>query len=471
MTAATPPGPRAMPLVGARGNLASFVFDAVGHLRRLHERYGEVASLVRGRSDYVFVFSPRYNQLVLSDPGLFHNIDAASTPVRMRDNSSLSRLYAGLTNMNGPRHKRQRRLMGSALHRQQVEGYGVDIAEIAERQISGWPAGGEVDMLAEMQALTMAVAVKTLLGLPPDREGAPMSRLLQGWMAAVFSVPALAFPLDLPGLPYHRLQVLSERLEGAVREIIARRREAAAGGSDVLSRLIQASDEDGAGLTDDELVGQTTFLFMAGHATTASALSWTLFLLGTNPAVLDDLLDELAGALHGAAPGVSGLAALPLLERVVRESLRLLPPVMWWSKVSAAPCEFGPYRLAEGAHVVFSPYITHRLPELYPQPNSFRPERWLTCQPGPNEYLPFSAGPRMCLGSGLAMLEMRLVLAVLLQRWRPVLRPGCRVDLGGLMVSQPKHGLPMTLARPAGRVPGVEVRGNIRDLVDLSATG
>lgn len=470
MTPATLPGPRAMPLVGSRGNLVSFVFDAVGHLRRLHERYGEIASLVRGQSDYVFVFSPRYNQMVLSDPGLFHNIDAASTPVRMRENSSLSRLYAGLTNMNGPPHKRQRRLMGSALHRQQVEEYGVDIAEIADRQISSWSAGSEIDMLAEMQALTMAVAVKTLLGLQPDGEGAPMSRLLQAWMAAVFSVPALAFPLDVPGLPYHRLQVLSGQLEGAVRKIIARRRAGAAGGNDVLSRLTKASDEDG-GLTDDELVGQTTFLFMAGHATTASALSWTLFLLGTNPAVLNDLLDELAGTGYGVVPEVSEFAALPLLERVVKESLRLLPPVMWWSKVSTAPCELGPYRLAAGTHVVFSPYITHRRPELYPQPNSFQPDRWLTCRPGPNEFLPFSAGPRMCLGAGFAMLEMKVVLTILLQRWRPVLRPGCRVDLGGLMVSQPKHGLPMTLVRPTGRAPGVAVRGNIRDLVNLTGAG
>jgi cytochrome P450 len=154
---------------------------------------------------------------------------------------------------------------------------------------------------------------------------------------------------------------------------------------------------------------------------------------------------------------------------VLRESLRLLPPVMWWSKVCASPCELGPYRLDPGTHVVFSSYITHRLPDLYPQPGSFRPERWLTCKPGPYEYLPFSAGARGCLGSGFAMMEMKLVLATLLQRWQPRLAPHARVDRGGLMVSQPKRGLPARLAPPDGRAPGVEVSGSIRALVDLGA--
>jgi cytochrome P450 len=464
-----------MPVLGYRGNFASFVFDSVGWLRRLHERYGEVVALARGRDDYVFVFSPRYNQVVLGDSALFHNLDAASSPVRMREGSSLRRLYAGLTNMNGAQHRRQRRLMGSALQRRHVEAYGADITAIAERQIAGWRLGAEVDALAEMRALTMAVAVKTLLGLPPDREGRQMSRLLQDWMDAVFSVPALALPVDLPGLPYHRLQVLSTRLERAVRGIIERRRAAGTDHTDVLSRLAAANDDDGTGLTDDELVGQTAFLFMAGHATTASALTWTLFLLCAYPAVLHDLVDELTGTLRGDPPDVARLGALPLLERVIKESLRLLPPVMWWGKVSTAPFDLGPWRLGAGTHVMFSAYITHRLPELYPRPDAFLPDRWLTCDPGPYGYLPFSAGPRMCLGSGFAMMEMKLVLATLLQRWRPQLRPGHRVDRGGLMVSQPKHGLPVTLARPDGRAPRVDIRGsirgNIRAVMDLRGDG
>jgi cytochrome P450 len=156
---------------------------------------------------------------------------------------------------------------------------------------------------------------------------------------------------------------------------------------------------------------------------------------------------------------------------VIKESLRLLPPVMWWSKVAAEPVRLGGYPLDAGEHDIFSPYITHRLPDLYPRPGTFWPDRWLTCDPTPYEYLPFSAGPRTCLGAGFATMEMKLVLAQLLQRWRTELRPGTRVDHGGLMVSQPKQGLPATLARPAGRAPEIGVAGSIGRLLDLSTAG
>lgn len=470
MPAPVIPGPRAMPVLGHRGNFAAFAFDAVSHLRRLHDRYGEIAALVRGRNDYVFVFSPHYNQVVLTEPALYENLDAGSSPVRMTDDSPLKRLYAGLTNMNGAQHRRQRKLLATALQRRHVEAYAPRITGIADRQFAGWRPGSQVDLLDEMRSVTMAVAVDTMLGLPPDRTGLEMGRLLQDWMDTVFSVPALAFPVNLPGLPYRRLQDLSARLERAVRDLIERRR-AQSTGQDVLSRLIRANDEEGRGLTDDELIGQTTFLFMAGHATTASALTWTLFLLSVHPTIQRDLVDELNGALHGEAPDLARLPDLPLLDRVIKESLRLLPPVMWWSKVAAGPVELGPYPLGAGAHVIFSSYITHRRPDLYPQPARFRPDRWLSCDPTPYEYLPFSAGPRTCLGAGFATMEMKLVLARLLQRWRPELRPGARIDQGGLMVSQPRHGLPVTLARPTGVAPPVTVAGSIGRLLDLPTAG
>jgi cytochrome P450 len=252
-----------------------------------------------------------------------------------------------------------------------------------------------------------------------------------------------------------------------VRGLIRQRRANTGSPRDVLGRLTQAHDEHGGRLTDGELVGQTAFLFMAGHATTASALTWTLLLLSAHPAVLRDIVDELDGVLGGAAPDAEKLAALPLLDRVTRESLRLLPPVMWWGKVSTGAFDLGPHQFAAGTQVIFSPYVTQRLPGIYPDPDAFRPDRWLTLEPGPYEYLPFSAGQRGCLGAGFATMEMKLVPAVLLQRWRPELRAGTKVDCGGLMVSQPKNGLPVTLARPTGQAPATELRGGIRELVRL----
>ncbi|GGM54553.1 cytochrome P450 [Longimycelium tulufanense] len=466
MTSELIPGPRALPLLGFRGNLAMFLRDAISYLQQLHERYGEVASLARGTADYVVVFSPRYNQLVLANSDLFRNLDAASSPLRMPEGSSLSRLYAGLTNMNGARHRRHRKLVAAALRRRHVEKYATDIVRLAEQHVARWKVDARIDILTEMRALTMAIAIKTLLGLEPDRAGTQVSRLLQDWMDSVFSVPAISFPVNLPNFPYRRLLELSEQLERDVRAVIARRRSSGPGGTDALSRLMHA-EEDEAPLTDDELVGQTTFLFMAGHATTASSLAWTLLLLSTHPGILRDVLDEVDGVLGHGTPDASTLPALPLLERVIKESLRLFPPVAWWSKVSMEDTELGPYRLMQDAHVIFSPYVTHRRPELYPRPNRFHPDRWLTGNRDPFEYLPFSAGPRMCLGSGLAMMEMKLVLAVLLHHWRLVLYPRLRVDRGGLMVSQPKHGLPALVRSRCEPVRAVEILGNVRRMVDL----
>src|SRR5690606_21448741 len=191
-----------------------------------------------------------------------------------------------------------------------------------------------------------------------------------------------------------------------------------------------------------------------------------LFLLSQHPDVAAGVADELDRALAGRLPTVDDLPELPLLEAVIKESMRLLPPVLWWSRVSTAPCTLGPYAVAEGAHVVYSAFITHRLPACYPEPERFLPERWRTCEPGPFEYIPFSAGPRMCLGATFAMVEMKLVLATLLSRFRLAPLPGSRVDHGGLMLSTPRPGLPMRVYRQDRSLVRVPVRGSIHRVVD-----
>jgi cytochrome P450 len=215
------------------------------------------------------------------------------------------------------------------------------------------------------------------------------------------------------------------------------------------------------------LIGQTATLFVAGHDITARVLTWALFLLSQHPRQAADLDDELSGRLRGAAPRAAQLDDLPLLDGVLKESMRLLPPVLWWARTSTAPFELGPYTLPRGARAVVSHFVTHRLPDLYPRPGRFLPERWAGLHPGPYEYIPFSAGPRMCPGAGAAMAEMKTVLAVLLQRRRLTLRPGARVDCGGLMLSAPRRGLPMVVHAADRVFPASPAVGNVRTLVDL----
>jgi cytochrome P450 len=144
---------------------------------------------------------------------------------------------------------------------------------------------------------------------------------------------------------------------------------------------------------------------------------------------------------------------------------------MWWSRISAQPFSLGPYELPRGARVIYSPYITHRRPELYAQPRRFLPERWRTIAPGPYEYIPFSAGPRACLGAGFALMELKVALALIVQRFRLTLRPGARVDYGGLMLSQPQPGLPMRIAAQDRRLAASPLRGTIAELVEPPAAG
>ncbi len=462
------PGPRPMPLLGVRGNLIPFMRNPIGYMGRLHRNYGEIVSLARSTTDYIFVFGPEYNQQVLSNTSLFYNLDPSSSPLRIPKNSSLSRLFAGLTQINGARHTQQRQLMMPAFQKKRMEAYYNDIVAVTEQRLSEWRVGQQLDLFQEMRELTLSIAVKVFVGLNPEQGGDAMCRLLERWISLVFSLSAMALPFNLPGLSYHRLTALSEELEGLLRTLIERKRADGLGQNDVLSTLMQAHDEDDNRLTDDELIGQTNFLFMAGHATTASALTWTLFLLAQHPLVMNDVLDEFAAKLHGDVPTFEQLDELPLLDFVIKESMRLLPPVLWWGRISTAPFSIGPYDLPGGTRMIQSAYITHRIADLYPEPNKFLPERWRTTRPGLYEYVPFSAGPRGCLGASFAMMEMKVALATLLQRYRVSLLPGSKIDFGGMMLSAPKQGMPVLVEPPGRTTSRSAVRGNILKMVDLN---
>jgi cytochrome P450 len=370
--------------------------------------------------------------------------------------------------MNGAKHKQQRQLMMPALQKKRVENYYDAVIAITAQKLATWQVGQRRDLFQEMRALTLSIAVRTLVGVDPNRGGDEMCQLLERWTSLVFSIWTIMLPFDFPGFSYHRLLALSDNLESLLQGIIERKRVDGLNHSDALSALMQVHDEDHGRLTNDELIGQTNFLFMAGHATTASALTWTMFLLAQHPRAMADLLDECENKFRGAAPAMEQLEQLPLLDAAIKESMRLLPPVLWWSRVSTAPFTLGQYTLQGGTRVVHSAYVTHRISELYPQPNKFRPERWLTGNPCPYEYLPFSAGPRACLGSTFAMIEMKLVLVLLLQRFHLALAPGTRIDVVGPMLSAPKRGMPVVIARQDGRRTSCRVRGNIRNMVDLN---
>lgn len=456
------PGPRSLPLIGTHVNALRFMRDPALFMRNLQQTYGNLVALAQGSHQYVFAFSPAHNQHILSQPALFLNIGADNSPIRVPPGSAFATIFLnGLNQINEPRHKQQRRLLMPAFHKQQIEGYTQEMVALAEEQLAGWQKGETRDMLAEMRHLTAVIALKVLLGMNPGREATAAIARFEQWQALFFHPLAILLPLNIPGSPYGRLMHLSESFVAETQGMIERKR-ADGLGSDILSLLLQTHDEDGSRLTDAELIAQTATLFIAGHETTASALTWTLLLLAQHPAILNDLRDELA-PLDGQAPTLAQLPNLPLLEAVLKESMRLFPPFYWQMRILAEATELDGYPLPKGGTVAFSSFVTHRNPELYPQPDRFWPRRWENFNPSPYEYLPFSAGPRMCLGATFAMLEMRLVLPLIVQRFGFVLAPNGPINRRGLALSSPT-ALPLKLGEPTEKATAVALRGSVTDL-------
>ena len=443
--------------------MAKVFVDLWTNTRRLHDTYGDVVALAQGDPTYVFAFGPALNFQLLSQPALF--LGGKEKIMKGMKDPILRRLFLpNLLNMNGERHKQQRHLMQPAFHARQVGQYHDDMAALTQRMLERWQSLSQVELYAEMKQLTQRIVVKTLLGLDDERVIDQIGTLFQQLMA---SMEWLMFTpsIDVPGMPYHRTLKLARQWESFLHALIAQKRKETEA-TDVLAALVQAHDEDGTRLTDDELFSQTFFLYAAGHVTTSTALTWTIFLLHQHPRIHADLLAELDGTLHGEVPTFASLQHLPLLDGVIKESLRLLPPTPTSMRTTAAPCELGGFALPKGATIFYSPFLTHRLPELYEEPDRFQPQRWETLSRTPYEYLPFAAGPHRCIGAEFALLEIKVVVAMLLQQYRLAVVPNARIEPKGSDIA-PAHGMPVRIIPQDRRFERVPVRGNIHRLVEF----
>lgn len=462
LAAPTVPGPRPLPVVGWRGNLVRFYRDPIAYLRAAHHAYGDVAGLVAGSVERLFVFGPAYNEQLLRNTAAFHRcgftIDGPA-------DSALHRLGYGLVSMNEALHKEQRRLLMPAFTKKRVDAQHETMVAATTHLLDGWQAGEQRDIWQEMLRLTGRITSSVLFSLSSG-DADSLNHLVVRWLK-LNEHPLMMLPRRSPGTPYPRLLALSEGLEERYLDILRRRRANPSSQDDVLSHVLQARDEAGQELSDAALVGHMNILFIAANEAAYNALGWLLLLLSQHPAITGDLLDELDGLLRGGAPSPEQLGQLPLLDRVIKEGMRLLPPVVYGIRICAEPAAFGPYLAPAGATVWFSHYITHMLPDLYPQPRRFRPERWEGLSPSPYAYLPFGAGPRACLGAMLAGMEIKIALALIVQRYRLTLAPGTTIDRDVNIVLAPKRGLPMIVAPQDRRFTASAVRGNIRDMVEL----
>jgi cytochrome P450 len=363
----------------------------------------------------------------------------------------------GLVTSNGAFWLRQRRLMQPAFHHQRVAGFAPLMTSRTVDMLARWEALARrrepVDVAAEMMRLTLEIATAALFGVEVTGQTDTIREsfsIINRRVGEVFGKPWMMLPgvsvLPIPG--NRRAQAAQRRLDAVVQRIIDERRGKDTGGTDLLSLLLCARDDDGSGMSDRQLRDEVMTMLLAGHETTSNALAWTFHLLSRSPAHADRLRVELGRVLGGRVPAVDDLAHLPYTRMVVEESLRLYPPVWTISRTPREDDEIDGFRIPAGTVVVISPWVTHRHPDLWEEPERFDPERFTPARAAARPrfaYIPFAAGPRQCIGEGFAMQEAQLVLATVAQRFRLDPASGDAVEPEPLATLRPRGGLRMIL--------------------------
>jgi cytochrome P450 len=320
-------------------------------------------------------------------------------------------------------------------------------------------------MRAEMERLAMWLATEPVLGLDPQKEGETIGRQLERTMKLVMNPFVLMLPYDMPGFPFHQVIRNADEMERIVKKVIARKKEEGLTGNDILSVMIQMHEEDPERLSERELIGHTTTMFRGGYNPSGMALYWTIFLLSQHPEQLKKVHAEIECSVKGEAPTLEEVEHLPYLEGALKEAMRLFPAGTWTARLAMQDFHLNSHSFSKGTWIVMSPYITHRIPEVFADPYRFKPERWLSIHPSAYEFMPFSAGPRYCIGTSLALMQLKTAMSILLKRYRFRLKPGTNVECAGFNSIRPKRGLPMILREPDRELQPTPFKGNVKKLV------
>jgi cytochrome P450 len=409
-----PPGPRGELFFG---NLRPFAADILGYLTFCVREFGDTVSLRLPGHDVLVLNRPEDIEAVL----LTQRTNFIKHSFFWRHVTAI--FGNGLLTSEGEFWLKQRRLAAPAFHPDRIAAYGDVMTAYADRQAASWTDGESRDVHKDMMRVTMEIVSKTLFDVEVEEDVDAIGRsfdLVIREIAKRFRRPIkIADWIPVPGnLRYRRGVGLLDRL---VKRVLAERRARPGDRGDLLSMLMAARDDDGKPMSDRQLRDELITLFLAGHETTAIALSWTLFLLARNPSAEERLSREIGETLGGGLPRAADLPRLRYAEAVVRESLRLFPPAYVIGREAVADCVIGGYDVSAGTTIYFAPWVLHRDPRHFPDPETFRPERWLdgsTAGLPKYAYIPFGGGPRVCIGERFAMMEGVLVLVAVLRRFR-----------------------------------------------------
>ncbi len=425
------------------GSVFDYAKDPLGFIERCVREYGDVSfAHFLGEPTYLLQ-NPEHIEHVLVTRNRHYIKDKL-----LRELLGGRLLGKGLLTNDGDAWLRQRRLMQPAFHRQRLAAYGQVMAEHARRQLASWRDGEVRDVYADMMGLTLGIVIKSLFDLEVEGEAETVGPALARVMEHFASVQCLVFPEWLPTPENLGYRAAVERMDAFVSELVQRRREAGGESGDLLSLLLHVQDEDGGRMSDRQIRDEVLTLALAGHETTSITLAFCWYLLARHPEAEATLHRELDSVLGGRAPTVEDLPALTFTECVVKESLRLFPPAWSISREAVEEDEVGGWKIPVGAVVVMNPWTVHRDARFFDEPEVFRPQRWaegLEQRLPRFAWFPFGGGPRLCIGSGFAMMEARLVLATLAQRFRVERVPDDEVELLPSITLRPKHGVKVRL--------------------------
>jgi cytochrome P450 len=359
-------------------------------------------------------------------------------------------LGQGLLTSEGELWRRQRRIAAPAFHRARVGEFVGTMQASTQAMLARWNGASDFDVAAEMMALTLDIIARTMFSVQVSGEVAAIRELTD---IVVNLRPSLldlfGFPQWLPRRQPKEYRAAIAAFEALVARFLAERRSEKSARSDLLSMLLAARDpETGEGMSDRQLRDEILTIFLAGHETTANALTWTWYLLARHPQVEARLHDELDAALGARPPTFADLAELKWTRMVIEEAMRLYPPAHTIARSAIGEDRIGGVRVPPGASITISIYALHRNPKLWAEPERFDPERFAAeAVAGRHRfaYLPFGGGPRICIGNGFAMAEAQVILATIAQRYRLRLAEGHPVVPIGLVTLRPKHGLWVTL--------------------------
>jgi cytochrome P450 len=421
---------------------------ALGFLRDSFRRYGDIVK---------FKFGPIPVFLVAHPDGVKHILqENHANYLKSQDYQLLKGLLGnGLVTSEGELWLRQRRLIQPAFHRQRVAEFASIMTESTLEMLERWEPlaveGRVFDIFEEMARLTLKIVGRELLSIDLSDQAEVIGRAFTvgNERFAHFDLGML-----LPFLPTQRnlrFRRAVRTLHQVVDEIIAQRRRESRDRGDLLSMLLEARDEEtGEGMDDRQLRDEILTLILAGHETTANALSWTWYLLSQNPSAQQKLESELHEVLGGRPPTLADLRVLNYTGMVLDESMRMYPPVWSIGRSPIADDEIGGYRIPKKSMVMLSQYITHRHPAFWDEPDRFDPERFsLERSEGRPRYafFPFAGGPRQCVGNIFALNEANLVLATVAQRYRIKVTPGHPIETQPLVTLRPRNGIKVTLQK------------------------